>query len=113
MCAYVRACVRVCVCRCVEYAVLNVQQLEVQVKAHVHPWNMLCSSLSARALAALQSQVDALTEETQSLREQVRPPPEVPGDRYELLRLLDRRQLEVTRLTGELWEHVCVVCGGG
>ena len=36
------------------------------------------------------------------MQEQVRPPPEVPGDRYELLRLLDRRQLEVTRLTGDL-----------
>ena len=59
-------------------------------------------SLSDHALAALQSQVDALTEENQSLREQVQPPPEVPGDRYELLRLLDRRQLEVTRLTGDL-----------
>ena len=61
---------------------------------------------SARALSALQTSIDDLTEEKQTLQDQVRPPPEVPGDRYELLRLLDRRQLEVTRLTGESCVHV-------
>jgi nucleoprotein TPR len=55
----------------------------------------------SEVISGLKREVDVLTKENLSLKEQNRPPPEVPGDRYELLRLLDRRQLEITRLTEE------------
>ncbi len=54
------------------------------------------------AKEALRETQEALQESLETVQELQRPPPEVPGaDRQELLRLLDRRQHELTSLSEE------------
>ena len=46
----------------------------------------------------------------QDANERLKPVPSIPGDRETLLRLLDRRQQEIDRLTGELCtDYYCVL----
>ena len=46
----------------------------------------------------------------QDANERLKPVPSIPGDRETLLRLLDRRQQEIDRLTGELYAgYYCVL----
>ena len=52
-------------------------------------------------LEALRNEVEKLKKENSDLSDQCRPLKDMPKDQYELLRLLDRRQLEIARLTGQ------------
>ncbi len=55
---------------------------------------------------SLQETQEALKESLETVQDLQRPPPEVPGaDRLELLRLLDRRQHEITSLSEE-WRNL-------
>ena len=62
---------------------------------------MLAKEMESKA-AKLSETESLLSEAQEKVRDLSVPPPDVPGaDRQELLRLLDRRQHEITRLSDE------------